>query len=89
MNKSFKEWNNLWIKLANENFEDIKTFHDLGKNIALAMNDWAEERKELIEALNSIPCLCNEGYETRNMIDPYCPRCNWVDTEFLNKLEEK
>jgi hypothetical protein len=46
-----------------------------------------ELNNELLQALKNIPCNCNDGYRIRNMIDPFCPKCNYVDNELISKAE--
>jgi hypothetical protein len=72
MNKSFKEWNELDSEsygINSHNSENTDMLHD-----------WAEERKELIEALKS-----EHSAEVFNGHD--VTECSICD--LLNKLEEK
>ncbi len=48
-----------------------------------------QAKKELVEALEEIPCLCHEVYKARNLRDPECPKCNWIDEKLIKKYKEK
>ncbi|MHB8096081.1 MAG: hypothetical protein ACYDEI_00285 [Erysipelotrichaceae bacterium] len=48
MNKSNLEWNNYWLNIA---LLSDGSFEDVGKHLAQMMNDWNEERNELLDVL--------------------------------------
>ena len=43
-----------------------------------------QQNKQLLEMINDIPCSCSEMFKKRNLADPDCPRCNWIDEEGLS-----
>ncbi len=42
--------------------------------------------KDTLEMINGIPCHCNDGYKSRGLTDPDCPRCGWIDEDIVQKL---
>jgi hypothetical protein len=42
--------------------------------------------KDLLEMIRIIPCLCHEGFKSRGLTDPNCPRCNWIDEDTVEKV---
>lgn len=62
----------------------------------LVFEDWTSERKQqlkinkdindLLEMIRIIPCQCHEGFKDRGLVDPDCPRCNWIDENMVNKV---
>lgn len=48
-----------------------------------------KDRDELMEMIKIIPCTCHEGFKSRNLTDPVCPRCNWIDEDLVNRLVNK
>jgi len=47
--------------------------------------------KEAKQSFDEIPCLCNKAYADRKLIDPSCPKHNWVDhetVELINSILE-
>lgn len=42
-----------------------------------------------VEVNEMVPCLCDEGFKCRNLVDPQCPRCNWYDDEFILSLVDE
>lgn len=54
---------------------DYKRLWELAEARCKAAED---ERNELMEMIRIIPCQCNDGFTSRKLTDPSCPRCNWA-----------
>ena len=43
--------------------------------------------RELVEMVEAIPCICEECYTSRKLIQPDCPKCNYIDMDVVNKVK--
>jgi hypothetical protein len=46
------------------------------------------ERNELLKMIRIIPCECPDGFKSRKLTDPDCPRCNWIDDDTISRIDE-
>jgi len=45
--------------------------------------------EKLISMLDDIPCTCDNAYKERELTDPNCPRCEWVDEQIIKEAKKQ
>jgi len=83
---------NIWKKI----YKSVGEYRRMNLQAQLVFEDWTSERNQqskinkdvndLLEMIRIIPCQCHEGFTSRKLTDPSCPRCNWIDENTVNKV---
>ena len=50
--------------------------------------EYRDMLRKLIDAYNDIPCACQKHYTERELIDPNCPRCHFVEEPLISEAED-
>ena len=53
---------------------------------AMAQSRLLDDVRSLLRVIDAIPCTCDDAYECRDLTDPGCPRCNFVDEDTVEEV---